>query len=97
MLYETWWLDDSYSYGRIPFAPAGMSPEELERGCFQARREFYSWSSMIRRLAAPVNRSSFFLLRLFLIANVMHRSDVRQRLHHPLGDRGWNGQLLRVE
>src|SRR5450432_3382145 len=28
MLYESWWLDDRYSYNRIPFQPRGMEPEE---------------------------------------------------------------------
>jgi radical SAM superfamily enzyme YgiQ (UPF0313 family) len=32
MLYEAWWLDDRYSYNRIPFQPKGMAPEELQRG-----------------------------------------------------------------
>src|SRR5205807_1940710 len=27
LLYEAWWLDDRYSYNRIPFRPAAMTPE----------------------------------------------------------------------
>ena len=47
MLYERWWLDERYSYNRIPFQPAAMEPEELQRNCLAARREFYSWPSIL--------------------------------------------------
>src|SRR5262245_28033753 len=45
LLYERWWLDERYSYNRIPFQPRGMAPDELQRECLAARREFYSWQS----------------------------------------------------
>ena len=36
-LYEAWWLDDRYSYNRIPFQPHAMTPEALQRNCLAAR------------------------------------------------------------
>jgi radical SAM superfamily enzyme YgiQ (UPF0313 family) len=41
--YEAWWTDPAYSYNVVPFTPAGNEREEVERGCVEARRSFYSW------------------------------------------------------
>lgn len=46
LLFEKWWLDDRYSYNMIPFQPARMTPEQLQRGCVEARAEFYNWSNI---------------------------------------------------
>ncbi|MEQ1694080.1 MAG: radical SAM protein, partial [Gemmatimonas sp.] len=89
LLYESWWLDDQYSYNRIPFQPRGMTPEALQRECLGARREFYSWSSIFKRSADSVNRSNAFMWRNFFPINAMHRSDVSLRDHYPLGDLAW--------
>jgi len=94
LLYDAWWLDDRYSYNMIPFQPKGMPPEELRRGCLEARRSFYSWPSILERSVHPVNRSDGFMLRNFFLINAMHRKDVTQRDHYPLGDPMWQGPLL---
>jgi len=96
MLYQAWWLDDRYSYNRIPFQPRGMGPEELQRGCLAARRRFYSWPSILRRSLAPVNRSNAFMWRNFYVINALHRNDVSLRDHYPLGDEAWRGEILRA-
>ncbi len=96
MLYEAWWLDDRYSYNRIPFQPRGMGPEELQRGCLAARRRFYSWPSILRRSLAPVNRSNGFMWRNFYLINGLHRNDVSLRDHYPLGDEAWRGEILQA-
>jgi len=96
MLYEAWWLDDRYSYNRIPFQPKGMAPEELQRGCLAARRRFYSWPSILRRSFAPVNRSNGFMWRNFYLINGLHRNDVSLRDHYPLGDEAWRGEILQA-
>jgi radical SAM superfamily enzyme YgiQ (UPF0313 family) len=89
-----WWLDESYGYGSIPFTPKGMNADELERACIAARRAFYSPRSIAHRMLARANRSRALLMALFLASNVLHRLDIRQREHHPLGDQGWDGTLL---
>ena len=94
LLYEAWWLDDRYSYNRIPFTPRGMAPDELQRSCLAARREFYAWPSILRRGFDPVNRSNAFMWRNFFLINAMHRTDVSQRDHYPLGDESWQGPLI---
>ncbi|HEX7121044.1 MAG TPA: radical SAM protein [Gemmatimonadaceae bacterium] len=94
LLYEAWWLDEHYSYNRIPFQPRGMSPEALRRACLEARRTFYSWPSILRRGMQPVNRANGFMWRNFFPINAMHRGDVSLRDHYPLGDMTWRGPLL---
>lgn len=94
LLYERWWLDDRYSYNRIPFQPRGMSPEILQQRCLAARRDFYSWPSILRRGMRRVNRSDWFMWRNFYLINALHRNDVSLRDHYPLGDESWQGHLL---
>ncbi len=94
LLYEAWWLDDRYSYNRIPFRPRGMSPEALQHSCVAARRKFYSWPSIVQRGFDRVNRSNGFMWRNFYLINAMHRTDVTMRDHYPLGDEAWRGPLL---
>jgi len=94
LLYENWWLDERYSYNRIPFQPHGMTPELLQRKCLEARKKFYSWASIFRRGFDRVNRSDWFMWRNFYLINAMHRNDVSMRDHYPLGDESWQGTLL---
>ena len=94
LLYQAWWLDERYSYNRIPFQPRGMEPEELRHACLTARREFYSWPSILRRSVDEVNRDNGFMWRNFYLINGLHRADVSLRDHYPLGDESWSGPLL---
>lgn len=94
LLYDAWWLDDEYSYNKVPFRPAGLGPGDVERGCVEARRAFYSWPSILQRSADPVNRSSLFMFRNFFLINAMHRQEVSLRDHYPLGDPLWKGPLV---
>jgi radical SAM superfamily enzyme YgiQ (UPF0313 family) len=94
LLYDAWWLDETYSYNRIPFRPLGIAAEDLRRNCIEARRKFYSWPSILRRGLDPVNRTNAFMWRNFYLINAMHRGDVSLRDHYPLGDESWTGPFL---
>ena len=96
LLFERWWLDDSYRYNMVPFRPATMDPEALQEQCLRARRAFYGWSSIIRRGFDDVNRSDAFMFRSFFPINSMLRIDTMRRDLFPLGDDAWNGSLLRA-
>ena len=97
LLYDAWWLDERYSYNKIPFTPKTMAPEELRLNCLAARRAFYSWPSILKRSTHRHNRSDFFMWRNFFLINAMHRQDVSLRDHYPLGDEAWTGTLLRAQ
>lgn len=96
LLYDSWWLDDRYSYNRIPFQPRSMSPEELQQRCLAARRAFYSWPSILGRGCDRVNRSDWFMWRNFYLINALHRDDVSLRDHYPLGDEAWRGRIVQA-
>lgn len=95
LLYDAWWLADDYRYNRVPFRPGGsMSAEDIEHACVEARRQFYSWPSILRRSWHPTNRADPFMFRNFFLINQLHRADVDGRNHYPLGVEGWRGPLL---
>jgi radical SAM superfamily enzyme YgiQ (UPF0313 family) len=96
LIYDAWWMDERYRYNNIPFRPASMQPEELQRCCLEARRAFYSWPSIIGRGFDAVNRSDGFMWRNFYLINAMHRGDVSLRDGFPLGDESWSGPLLQA-
>ena len=94
--FERWWLDDAYSYNTIPFRPAQIDADELQRLCVEARRKFYTWPSILRRSVAGANRRNGFMFRNFFLINALHRGDVSARDHYPLGDAAWSGTLLKA-
>jgi radical SAM superfamily enzyme YgiQ (UPF0313 family) len=96
LLYKAWWLDDRYSYNKIPFKPLGMEPEILQQNCLKARKKFYAWSSIFQRGFDKVNRSNWFMWRNFYLINAMHRTDVSMRDYYPLGDELWQGPYLKA-
>jgi radical SAM superfamily enzyme YgiQ (UPF0313 family) len=97
LLYERWWLDPEYTFNRLAFRPAGMSPNELRQACLGARREFHSLASIARRAFGLANRSGLRMLAGYLTSNLLHRLDVGRRDGYPLGDRSWKGPLLRSQ
>ena len=84
--YDAWWLDENYRYSDLAFFPKTLAPEDISRGCSDARRRFYSWTNIIRRMNRE-NLSDFFKLRNYLPINLMHRWDVM----------AWDGQPLGLE
>jgi len=97
MLYDAWWLDDRYRYSMIPFKPANFTPEELQSRCTQARREFYSWSSIASRGMHRVNYRDPYMWMNYWAINAMHHWDTEGRNGLPLGDEAWTGKLLKAE
>jgi len=94
--YEAWWLDPAYRYNMIPFQPTRMSPERLQHGCVEARRQFYTLSSIVHRGMDRLNRPDFFMFRNFFLINSMIRAEVSERDGYPLGDPMWPDALVEV-
>jgi radical SAM superfamily enzyme YgiQ (UPF0313 family) len=98
LLYDRWWLHPDYRYGMLPFAPRGMSPHEVQERCMEARRKFYSVSSIFRRsLDFETNGRGWFMWSHFYSINLLFRSEVMQRQNFPLGDEEYVGPLLKAE
>ncbi len=96
LLYDAWWLDERYRYNQVPFRPLRMTPEAVQQGCVEARRQFYTWSSIARRGRDPVNRSGLLMSLSYYWINALFRHEVAIRNDYPLGDEAWRGQLLPV-
>ena len=85
LLSERWWLDPDYRYGDPIFVPAGMTPDQLAQGCFEAKQRFYAWSSIGARLLDNDKRFSLFGASTTLLANVVSRREVRRKQGRALG------------
>jgi hypothetical protein len=73
-----------------------MSAAELAQNCVAARRDFYSWSSILRRATHRVNHRDPWMLANFLVINAMHQFDVVGRNGLPMGDETWQGPMLQA-
>ena len=96
LLYERWWLDPEYRYGMVPFAPRGLTAQEVKDRCITARQKFYSLSSMLRRGFDRVNSSNWFMWAHFFSINLLFRAEVLQRKDFPLGDESYASPLLKA-
>jgi radical SAM superfamily enzyme YgiQ (UPF0313 family) len=85
LLSPQWWLEPGYRYGDAIFEPHGMTPAELTEGVFEARRRFYSWRSIGRRVFRAETTFSPFRAGLTTIANVISRREIYKKQHRLLG------------
>ena len=85
--YEKWWLDPGYRYGDAMFYPKSMSGEELTEGCKRARYDFNSYRHMLKRmLGAGVNHRNLFNTVVFLLVNLISRSEIHRKQGKELGE-----------
>ena len=81
----------------VPFAPRGMTADQVKGRCIEARQAFYSYSSIFRRgLDFQVNGKNHFMWTHFFSINLMFRSEVLQRKDFPLGDESYTAPLLKA-
>lgn len=86
IIYENWWLDPTYTYGKIVFRPDSVTPKALELKCIEARSKFYSPLSIIKRgLDLKTNSSSLPLALIFWGQNFLAQKEVRSKWELPLG------------
>ncbi|MCP3892006.1 MAG: B12-binding domain-containing radical SAM protein [Desulfobulbaceae bacterium] len=86
LLYKQWWLDHNYRYGSATFKPALMSPDDLTNGCFQARKDFNSYSSIFSRtFRLKANSGSVRNIACCLIANFINKKEVMVKQNSCLG------------
>ena len=81
--------------GAVP-ARAGCPPRRLAALCLAARRRFYGWPSIGRRLGHWVNLRDPLMAAYFVVVNSLHQVDVDRRHGLPLGDAGHRTPLLEV-
>jgi radical SAM superfamily enzyme YgiQ (UPF0313 family) len=97
LLYDKWWLHPAYRYGMVPFAPQGMTAEQVKQRCIEARQAFYSFPSIFKRSLDPqVNARNWFMWSSFFTINLMFRGEVMQRKDFPLGDEAYSAPLVKA-
>lgn len=85
LLRPRWWLDPDFRYGDPIFVPARMSAEALGTGCFDAKRDFYRWTSIARRVLNPERGLNGFSTAMSAIANLISRREVYRKQGRVLG------------
>jgi radical SAM superfamily enzyme YgiQ (UPF0313 family) len=96
--FEAWWLEDGYHYDMIPYEPAAMTADEVERACLDIRMRFYGARSLFwRSLDFKANCGSpAAVLAYWLIGAQMYR-DVRKRNGLTLGDSTHGIELMETD
>jgi radical SAM superfamily enzyme YgiQ (UPF0313 family) len=88
LLYDKWWLSNTYRFGEIPFTPESSLPEQVQGWCHAARQRFFSISSILRRSTdMAANCRSLRKGILFLGLNLLLRREVARKRGLPLGER----------
>ncbi len=86
MRWERWWLNDEYYFGQVPFNPERMSADDIEYGCLDARRRFYSYSSIAQRFAdTQCNCASLRNAFRYVSVNLLMRREVTGKRGIKLG------------
>jgi radical SAM superfamily enzyme YgiQ (UPF0313 family) len=90
LLTPKWWLDPEGRVGDVVFRPRKMSAEELAEQCLEARRQFYSWRSILGRSSGlKADFSILPNLATFLALNFGSRGDITRRQGLQLGAGQW--------
>lgn len=85
MLSPQWWLDPEYRYGDPIFLPKSMRPEEFAQKCFEAKKAFYSWTSIVQRLLGSEAGIDWFRTGMVGLANVISRREILRKQNRLLG------------
>lgn len=86
LLTPKWWLDPRGRVGDVTFRPKRLEPEQLQELCLDARRQFYSWSSIFQRLRdRQANARTWLMLSVFLGLNIGAHFDIDRRQGLRLG------------
>lgn len=74
LLYRKWWLEQEDFFGSVAFRPKHFTPDGLAQGRYRARRAFYAWGSILRRMLDPKTHArNPANLAFFLMTNLKNR------------------------
>ncbi|MBT4850116.1 B12-binding domain-containing radical SAM protein [Candidatus Parcubacteria bacterium] len=90
LLNEKWWLGGkNYLYGKVVYKPRLISAEKLSEACYEARKKFFSFNSIIIR--ARYNCDSPFSAFLYFATNFLTKKEVKERQWRKLGRKEFHG------
>ncbi len=90
-----WWLDPASRVGEVTFRPHQLEPDELQQACLEARRQFYRFGSMLRRMCdLKANFKNPAMAAVYLALNLQAHYDIdlRQGLQLGAGLSAWEPQ-----
>lgn len=87
LIYKQWWIDPGYHYGDPIFKTALIDPDTFSKSCFDARKSFYSWSSIFSRIVFSKLAFKPFQFLMILIVNVVSKKEVVNKQSRVLGER----------
>ncbi len=85
LIYDKWWLADDYTYGELAFVPKLMPAERLSTMCRQARKEFASFPTVLKRGLHAMQRSSPLMWGVFWAMNLRLGEEIDEKMNVPLG------------
>ncbi len=84
---QSWWLNPEHRFNEAPFAQSSLTQPAIRQICLEARRRFYSLTSIVERLSLKgPNASSLKKLFAYLSINMLMRREISQRDALPLGN-----------
>jgi len=87
LIYKQWWVDPDYHYGDSIFKTALIDPDTFSKSCFEARKSFYSWSSIFSRIVLSKLLFKPFQFLMILIVNVVSKKELVNKQSRVLGER----------
>ena len=85
--HDKWWLEPNSRFGDVVYSPKNMSPKELTDNCFEARKDFYSYSSIFHRMQdSKANFKDFTNAAYILGVNLFSGKEVKRRQGWPIGE-----------
>jgi radical SAM superfamily enzyme YgiQ (UPF0313 family) len=86
LLFDRWWTNPDFYYGKTMFQPLNLSPQDLEDYCFNAKKRFNSLASILYR--STDCRANIFGITnslYFFITNFTNRREVLKKQGKKLG------------
>jgi radical SAM superfamily enzyme YgiQ (UPF0313 family) len=86
LLFDKWWTDPDFYYGKTMFVPATVSPEELEKECLNAKKRFNTLPSILyRSMDFRSNLYGVVRAAYFIMANLTNRREIYKKQGKTLG------------
>jgi radical SAM superfamily enzyme YgiQ (UPF0313 family) len=85
LLRPDWWMDTEYRYGDSIIAPSGMDPKEFSQLCFDAKKCFYAWGAIIKRVFFPGSGFNLWNMGMIALVNLISRHEVYRKQFRVLG------------
>ena len=85
LIYDKWWLEESYCYGDSAYYPKNMSPDDLKEGCREARYTFNTYHNIFKRLLHNRVHLTPFNLFVYLVLNIISRKEIHRKQGKQLG------------